>query len=73
MATFLLLFETIVIDGMENIWHGCKLGRVISDVAQIHQVFGSVQHHTPQASSGDPDGFDQVLTHIPVATPDQSH
>ena len=58
---------------MKNTQHGCKLGRVISDVAQAHRGFGSVQHHTPQASSGDPAGVDQVPTHVPVATLDQSH
>ena len=51
--------------------HGCKLGRVFSDVSQAHQGFGSVQHHTPH--SGDPAGVDQVPTHVPVATLDQSH
>ena len=49
------------------------LGRVISDVSQAHRGFGSVQHHTPQASSGDPAGVDQVPTHVPVATLDHAH
>ena len=47
------------------------LGRVFSDVSQAaHRGLGSVQHHTPQASSGDPAGVDQIPTHVPVATLD---
>ena len=49
------------------------LGRVISDVSRAHQGFGSLTHHTLHASSGDPAGVDQVPTHVPVATLNQSH
>ena len=42
--------------------HGCNLGRVISDVSQAHQGFGSRKHRNPQASSGDP-------ASVPSATP----
>ena len=52
--------------------HGCKLGRVFSDVALANQGFGSVQHHTPQASSGDPAEVDRIPTYVPVTTLDQS-
>ena len=60
-------------DWFVNTSNGCILGRVISDVSQAHRGFRSREHHTPQASSGDPAGVDQVPTHVPIATLDQSH
>ena len=52
----------------------CEVEDVISDVSQSQaRGFGSHKHHTPQASSGDPAGVQDAPTHVPVATPDQSH
>ena len=47
------------------------LGRALSDVSQTHQGFGSCEHHTHQASSGDPAGGNQDSR--PGSYRDQSH